>query len=237
MGLKLTVTIVDTKGNFDTEKKVTGLDGEVVTTENLSPVDLHVGFYKDKVILLNENLYEILDDRPDLNVYELQLNELFNNCEIIHIVQYDTIGMVGYVIVDNGKKVRAKAVADGGLYLDNESPTEYEISKGQVFKTAFLNEYPKFKAKTEDDLKNKTPKEELIYLLELQNKILENNITYFNGNFDREFIHKTAIPYFIDTDWTGLTKIKYVRFPNVNYKIKNFEMSSYIKQAYWKLNH
>jgi len=235
MGIKLSITIVDTKENLNINSEYKNLNGKVLRTENLSPDDLHIGFYKDRVIILNEELIKIVDDKSELNVYENALSNRFIGCEIVHLIQFDTIGMAGYVIVENGEKIRAKAVADGQLYLDNDKPTEYEISRGANFKTAFLKEYPNSIPKVEEAIKNKSPKDELIYLLELQNKILENNITYFNGNFDLEFMHK-VIPHFIDNDWFGFTKFEYVKYPKVNYLNNDLQFLDYIYDAYYKLN-
>lgn len=234
MGLKLTVTIVDTKKKLNFENLNLNLGGEIVKTENISPDDLHIGFYKDKIIILNEKLFEIIDDKPELNKFETELTDKFNDCEIVHLVQYDTIGMAGYVIIENGEKIRAKAVADGQLYLDDEKPTEYEISVGQNFKTAFLSEYPNSKMKVEEALKNKSPKEELIYLLELKNKILKDNETYFNGNLELEFMHK-VIPHFIDSDWYGFCELEYVKYSGINYGMKNLKLIEFISDAFDKL--
>ncbi len=235
MGLKLSITVVDTKGNLKFEKSQRDFKSEIVKTEDLSPDDLHVGFYKDKIILLNDKLVEIINENPQLNSLEKEISDKFKSCDIFHLIQFDTIGMAGYVIIENKIKVRAKAVVEGGLYLDDGNLTPYEISVGQTFKQVIFEDYPRVKPKILKNIEGCSPKEELIYLLAFRNKLIKDNITYYNAGLEEEFIHK-LIPLFIDSDWFGFCKFNYVKYTGVSYGNRDLKITDYISNAYQKLN-
>ena len=127
MGLKICLTIIDTKGKLEfVNKEQNSVDYELVRTENLAPNEIHISIYKDKILILNESVNEIISENSELNKVEKDITSKYPNCEIAHIVQFDTINMAGYVIIENGSKLRAKCVANGQLYLDDENFTDYE---------------------------------------------------------------------------------------------------------------
>ncbi len=189
------------------------MDYELVQTENLAPNEIHISIYKDRIIILNESVNEIISEDTKLNNIEKDITDKYPNCEIAHIVQFDTIGMAGYVIIENGIKLRAKCVVNGQLYLDDENFTDYERRTLNTTKNSILETYPTIKEKVLDTIKDKTEKEELIYFLTFKNKLLKDNITYYNGNFEIELIQK-IIPHFIDGDWSKLCEFKYLKFKN-----------------------
>ena len=135
--------------------------------------------------------------------------------------------MAGYVIIENGLKLRAKCVANGQLYLDDENFTDYERRTLNTTKDSILETYPKIKGKVLETIKDKTEKEELIYFLTFKNKLLKDNITYYNGNYEIELIHK-IIPHFIDSDWSKLCEFKYLKFKGKKLTNKQLEIMELI---------
>ena len=235
MGLKICLTIVDTKGKLELVKKENYSNFDAyVKTENLAPKDIHITTYKDKVIILNESVNEIISESKHLNKIEEDINLEFPNCEIAHIVQYDSINMAGYVIIENGIKLRAKCVANDQLYLDDDNFSDFERRTLNTTKKAIVEAYPKIANKILEAIKDKTEKEELIYFLTFKNKLLKDNVTYYNGNYEIELIHK-IIPYFIEGDWSKFTEFDYMKFKGKKLKDENLDIVELINYVITKM--
>ncbi len=234
MGIKLGITIIDTKGKrFKVENELK-FPHKKVKTEDLCPNYLHIGFFKNKIILLNEHVNELISEDKNLNHIENLITNEIPKSEIVHIVQFDSINLAGYVIIENGQKFRAKCVANEQIYLDDDNLTDFEIQTLETTKNSIFEAHPQIKDKILKTISGKTKKEELIYFLTFRNKLIKDNITYYNGNFEIQFINM-IIPYLVESDWFGLTKIQYVKYNKVKLNQPELEIMKYINHAFNQL--
>ncbi len=230
MGLRLSITIVDPKQEIIEFDSKHHLIGEIVETDDLSPDDLHIGLINSKIIINNEKLMSVLDDTKNLSKFDMSLNDIYPNCEIVHILQYDTCGLYGYVIIDENIKQRCKGIIDGQLFMDDGQITEFEKSSAESIFNGLYSLAPKSKQIIEDKSQDLTEHQKIKYAFSMMAKLSNSENEYLSGKLDEKFIHK-LFPYFINGDWSKLIGIEYVKYNGVDYDNMEIDLSQYVKDA------
>jgi len=204
--------------------------------ENLSPKNLRISFYRERIIILNEPIVEhVLSEELELHPIEKAIIDEYPNTAMIHIHQFDTIGFIGYCYIAEQKKQRTKAVADGKLYLDQGIVFEAESIYAEHLISSLKQNNPKYLENTLKNYSELSKNDQIKEFLLLREKILKDgSMGYYNGGIDEEVLHK-FIASFTDSDWTRLTELNYVEYQGVNAKTKDLNILKYINHAYLKL--
>jgi len=239
MGLKLNGILIDPDEPI---KFVQVPDEEIgeykilTKPENLSPRDLRIGFYRERIIILNEAIVEyVLSEDEKLHPIEQSIVNKYPNSGMIHVHQFDTISFIGYCYIADQKKQRTKAVADGKLYLDQGTVFEAESIYAESLINTLKKSKPKYLENTLKNYKDLSKNDQIKEFLLLREKILKDgSMGYYNGGIDEEVMHK-FIASFTDSDWTRFTELNYVEYKGISAKNKELDILKYINHAYSKL--
>jgi len=93
-----------------------------------------IGKYEDKILIVSQDRifgwYE-----KEATPFERQIISLFPNSEIAALTLYDTVGLYGYSIIKDGKRVRIKSGADSEVYIDigDKLKEEDDVIKKEIF--------------------------------------------------------------------------------------------------------
>jgi len=239
MGLKINGILIDP----DEPKKIVQIPDEeigenkiVSKPANLSPKNLRIGFYRERIVILNEAIVEyVLSEDEELHRIEQAIVIEYPNAGLIHVHQFDTIGFIGYCYIAEQKKQRTKAVADGKLYLDQGIVFESESVYAEMLINSLKKSKPKYLENTLKNFEDLSKNDQIKEFLLLRETILKDgSMGYYNGGIDEEVMHK-FISSFTDTDWTRLTELDYVEYQGVSAKNKELNILKYINHAYSKL--
>lgn len=234
MSQKLSVTLIDTGGNISVDKIESPLNGNEIKPECLCPDDLHISFFNDKIVLLSKETQSLVRADEKLSEVEQNLGALFPNSKIFHLTENEEDQYVGYVLIEDGRILRAKAVRGESIEVDEQDITVYEQGILNTMRGAILEAFANDAEKIQEAIEGKSDKEQLKFFLEFRSQIVKDNILYDNGNFDREFIQK-VIPRFIDTDRTGFMDLSFMQYKGVKLTDSGLDIKKYLADAYARL--
>ena len=105
------------------------------------PQTLFTGFYKDSFLIVHPDIAFHFFGEKQSDTEKLFV-DAFPDSEIAVLVENSTVGLYGYAIIDNGKKVRMKNGCDGEVYYDQGDllPEEKEIFAKKIFDDETLEE-------------------------------------------------------------------------------------------------
>jgi hypothetical protein len=224
--------------NFDESKLKVKF--EKVKLENLSPEYLSIGF-KDNatLIFLNNLFFYNISDKEKLTPLENDINCIYPKSNFFIPVINETANFVGYSIIENGIKIRTKAVVNDNIFLDygdinNKEMELYEesLKKFKSAKGMYELAISKFKDLTELELKKK--------FLELRDAYYkkenrENEFNYTDGSLDENIIEQEFNKY-LNCSFYELNEIDFIQFKRKKFHLKKESLKEFIKIAYEQLS-
>ncbi len=123
--------------NLDAYKPVR----EVELHEASKPATLFAGIYEDNLLLVHQELvFKFFES--DQSVEEQLFIQTFPEAEIAALIINESVGLFGFALIVNGKKVRTKDGCDGNYYNDmgERLPEEQKAISELVFMEEELEE-------------------------------------------------------------------------------------------------
>lgn len=203
--------------------------------KSLSPKDLSISFKNgNTLILLDMVFYKNISEERELTKMEEDLNKLFPNSKILIFSINDIVNFVGYSLIENGVKIRTKAVANGNLFLDygdiiGIEPIIYEKSKKIVSELSGDSKNEKeLKETIEQALLDKTEiGKKKFYISIFNNLIGKNNrkdmYEYYDGGLDNFMIEK-MFNNIIKCDYSEIEAFDFIEFER---RKLNFQKDSF----------
>jgi hypothetical protein len=114
---------------------------EVPLLDSNKPKTLFAGFYQDNLLLVHPDLAFHFFGEGQSETEQLFI-QTFPGKEIAALIENSTVGLFGYALIENGRKVRMKDGSDGEIYHDTGEllPEEKEILAGEIFSEDELDE-------------------------------------------------------------------------------------------------
>lgn len=114
---------------------------EVPLLDSNKPKTLFAGFYQGNLLLVHPDLaFHFFGEEPSET--EQRFIHTFPGKEIAALIENSTVGLFGYALLENGRKVRMKDGSDGEIYHDAGEllPEEQVILAGEIFGEDELDE-------------------------------------------------------------------------------------------------
>ena len=105
------------------------------------PETLFAGFYQGNLLLVHPDLaFHFFGEGQSET--ELLFTQTFPGKQIAALIENSTVGLFGYALIENGRKVRMKDGCDGEIYNDlgEMLPEEQEILAEEIFGEDELDE-------------------------------------------------------------------------------------------------
>ncbi|BDC99518.1 hypothetical protein [Persicobacter psychrovividus] len=221
---------------LDTKKLKTKIIANSIS--NLSPKDLSVTFSDGNTyIFLDQIFYKNISEEDTLTDLESDLVDIFPKSKILIVVINYTVDFTGYSLIENGIKIRTKAVVKDQIFLDYGDIYDIELK--------MLEQYHRMR---EGKPRNLTKMRELypgysddkLYVIDRDTGIkffknrqhFADELPYFykDGTSDNLLIEK-QIGSFVDSDIYELEKLNWVVFQRRKINFKNDSLKEYIYLA------
>lgn len=205
----------------------------------LSPKKLSISF-KDNctLIFLDLIFYKNISEYSELTNLENDLNFIFPNSRILIIAINDTVNFSGYSLLDNGIKLRTKAIVNDTIFLDygelNEKETELYNEITNMVK--LVPETIKLiDEKTKDYSTLKKRKFYLNYRDAIYRRTKEvNNFNYLDGSLDN-FVIEKEFKNLLNCDYYDLESIDFVEFERMKLNFKKDSLIEFLYLAHNEL--
>jgi hypothetical protein len=114
---------------------------EVPLLDSNKPKTLFAGFYQGNLLLVHPDLASYFFGEEQSETERLFI-QTFPDKEIAALIENSTVGLFGYAILENGRKVRMKDGSDGEIYHDMGEllPEEQVILASEIFGEDELDE-------------------------------------------------------------------------------------------------
>jgi hypothetical protein len=146
MGWKIFAIIVHKPTSIDNESLLKELGYENLSKIDDEPFDVaiypdknkvYIGTYKENLIICESDLPMQFFEQAETKT-EKALTKIFPTSEICSLVLHSVVNLWGYAVIQNEKKIRARAgSADDGTFLEQGEPLEEEneiLSKSTIDK-------------------------------------------------------------------------------------------------------
>jgi hypothetical protein len=135
MGWKTSCIFIQNPGNVDHGKVLQTLGFEQYSTIEAEPFEValnpkegqvYIGTYKDCLIICTPDIpLQIIETQN--SALERAISSIFPKADISAFVLHSVVNLWGYTVLQNGKKIRARAGnCDDGTYLDQGDPLDAE---------------------------------------------------------------------------------------------------------------
>jgi len=225
----------DFNGQEEFDKKKLKTKFTRTKIKSLSPKDLSVGF-KDKntLIFLDLIFYQNISEEQVLTDLEKDIAAIFPHARFLILVINDTVGFTGYSLVDEGIKLRTKAVVNGDIFLDYGDLNSKEMELYD-FTQEILMVYPDTLKKMEGNITalNDAAKKKyfLLYrdlLLKKMNK--ENKLHYRDGSLDNHII-ENEFHGILNCDYYDIETLDFIEFERRKLNFKKDSLKEYLFMA------
>lgn len=170
--------------------------------------------------------YKNISETPELTSLERDLNAIFPDSKILIIAINDTVNFVGYSLIENGVKLRTKALVNDAIFLDYGDLNEKEAGLYGEIQIRVLK-HPETYKKIEDRTANHSPIDKKKFYLKYRDVVYrnagrENNFNYLDGSLDN-FIIENEFQKMLSCDYYDVENIDFVVFER---RKLNFEKDS-----------
>ncbi|MEO9869504.1 hypothetical protein [Ekhidna sp.] len=237
MGLTFCGIVVDKLPDFDGTKDA---DPKRLKTkflkrklDSLSPSKLSISFKNNcSIILLDMIFYKNISEEEELTDLEKDLNSLFPNSRILIIVINDTADFSGFSLIEDGKKIRTKAVVRGERFLDYGEIFSKEIELYDEYMKSLRSNTSVFEHLENLYSQYNESEKKKAYLMTRDNKYnrlkLENNYNYTNGSLD-QFLIEQEFQKILKCDFFDLEQVDFIEFERKKLNFKKDSLYEFLK--------
>jgi hypothetical protein len=220
-------------GHYDKKKLKTKFSRARIN--GLSPKDLSITFSDNNtLIFLDLIFYKNISETPELTALEKDLNAIFPNARILIIAINDTVNFTGYSLIENGVKLRTKALVNDAIFLDFGDLNEKEKSLyGEILVSVMKHSetLKKIEAKTMnysaiDKKKFYLKYRDVIY----RNAGAENNFNYTDGSLDN-FIIENEFRKLLNRDYYEVENMEFIVFERRKLNFAKDSLKEYLYLA------
>ena len=201
----------------------------------LTPQKLVITFIRNSTLLLLDMItYKNMSGEAELTSLEKDVAAIFPTARIFIFVVNNRADLIGYSLLENGKKLRTKCVANDVIKFDfgdfNAKENElYEAMRSALVANPAVNEKFEATTATYDPMQKK--KFHLLYRdAVLRNKRVDNEFGYVDGSLD-EYIIETEFKLMAGCGFTDLDGMEAVKFDKKKFDFTQESFRDYINVA------
>jgi hypothetical protein len=216
--------------SFDSKKLKTKFSKTRI--KGLAPKNLSIGFKDNNTaIFLDLIFYKNISEDAALTELETDLDSIFPNSRILIIAINDTVNFAGYSLIENGIKLRTKAVVNDQIFLDFGELEAREILL-YIHAQKLAKAYPSIIQKI-DDLYAGQPelskKKQYIKWRDafLRKNSKENYDYYIDGSLDSIMIEK-EFQRLLNCDYNDLEQLDFIEFDRRKLNFKKDSLREYL---------